>query len=157
MHENYNNINYDNDVAVLVLEKDLLFNTRVQPIPLATKPENAPVGGFATLTGWGTTVEGGDYIPSKLQKLSVQIFSTTDCKSFYPNNLISTRMFCAGYANGGKDACQGDSGGPLVYNNKLIGVVSWGIGCARPRKPTVFAGVASLHLWIESKLSAYGH
>ena len=31
----------------------------------------------------------------------------------------------------GTDSCQGDSGGPLVCNNKLVGVVSFGLGCAR--------------------------
>ena len=40
---------------------------------------------------------------------------------------------------------QGDSGGPFVYDRasvfELIGVVSWGLGCARPGVYGVYAEV----------------
>ena len=45
-------------------------------------------------------------------------------------------MMCAGGV-GGEDSCQGDSGGPLVTRGQLgepwtlVGVVSFGYGCAR--------------------------
>ena len=47
---------------------------------------------------------------------------------------IQSHMMCAGES--GKDACQGDSGGPFTVKssstnqNDLVGVVSWGAGCA---------------------------
>lgn len=50
-------------------------------------------------------------------------------------------------------ACVGDSGGPLTQNGQLIGVVSWGPGCAQPYTAGVYANVLYLKNWIQKKIA----
>ena len=74
----------------------------------------------------------------------------------YPSNYIYSDMICAG-GEGGKDSCQGDSGGPLSTKESsgaysLIGVVSWGIGCARAGYPGVYGRVTTALSWINSNM-----
>eukprot|EP00966_Prymnesium_polylepis_P288843 6671809-Prymnesium_polylepis.1 len=65
-------------------------------------------------------------------------------------------MLCAGFLGvGGKDVCSGDSGGPLFITDDsqqpiLIGVVSFGRGCASASYPGVFIAVKHYHSWITS-------
>ena len=54
-------------------------------------------------------------------------------------------MICGGET--GIDTCQGDSGGPLVANIDgkftLVGVTSFGKGCAQKNKPGVYTKISN--------------
>lgn len=87
-----------------------------------------------------------------LRKVTIPVVNQEECKRAYSGAgaPITERMICAGAP--GKDACQGDSGGPLTRNGILIGLTSWGIGCARPDFPGVWTRVAAVSTWISDQL-----
>ena len=66
----------------------------------------------------------GGHKPTLLKAAIVPILGAATCNALYKSD-ISSRMFCAGFIQGGVDACQGDSGGPLVC--ELNGMYSYHI------------------------------
>jgi transmembrane protease serine 9 len=152
VHDKWNRTSYDFDVALLRTEQGM----EQTPIKLLQSSEADilfPVGVLATVSGWGLTQERGS-ISEVLQHVGVQVVSNEACNSptAYGGS-ITDRMFCAGFAIGGKDSCQGDSGGPLVVFDRrggfaLAGIVSWGEGCARPNKFGVYTRVPEITTWV---------
>uniref|UniRef100_A0A1B0FJX1 Peptidase S1 domain-containing protein n=1 Tax=Glossina morsitans morsitans TaxID=37546 RepID=A0A1B0FJX1_GLOMM len=135
-----------NDVAVIRLASSVTYSSTITNIELAKK---APADGAeASVTGWGTLHSGGASLPVTLQTINVDIVNREKCasSSYGYGSQIRPTMICA-YTEG-KVSCQGDSGGPLVSGGRLVGIVSWGYGCAFPNYPGVYADVADLRQWI---------
>ncbi|KAJ6639625.1 Trypsin-3 [Pseudolycoriella hygida] len=152
-HQSFNPITLNNDIAVMRLELPLdLAPAGVAAIGMPAQGAGAAAGTIARVAGWGATSEGGPSSPV-LRAVNVPVVSNAQCNAAF-NGGITTAMLCAGVTEGGRDACQGDSGGPLAAGNVVIGVVSWGIGCARPNLYGVYANVAQLRTWIDQALSA---
>ncbi|TMW44604.1 hypothetical protein DOY81_010316 [Sarcophaga bullata] len=151
-HEKWNSLTQDYDVGLVRIEGSFIFGNTVQPISLAGPKYKIRDGSYATVLGWGFTDLNNPQAAEVLQVAQVPIVKQTTCNR-QMGGLITKRMICAGFKSGGVDACQMDSGGPLVANNKLIGIVSWGVGCALPNKPGVYARISELVPWIESSLS----
>jgi len=165
VHPGYSEDNTVNDIALLRLKTPLKFNDRVQPacLPLNSMRERLYAEGVKTiLSGWGELDPKGIFesqkegrSPDILQATSFPIVDTTVCnaRGRY-SGLIRKGMFCAGFLAGGVDACQGDSGGPLVEEVDgritVVGVVSWGAGCAQRNKPGVYTNVLDFMPWITS-------
>lgn len=152
-HPQYDSDSSDFDFALIELEHDSLaepVTLNEVEIDISADPKNQII---ATVAGWGALKENSWSTPTKLQKVSVPLVTKEVCNRNYKNK-ITDRMLCAGFARGGKDSCQGDSGGPLIFHSKLgqmllIGVVSWGEGCARANSPGVYAKVNQALTWIE--------
>lgn len=133
------------DVAVLTLAQPLAGH---QGVPLAHEGDAGyRPGTRATVYGWGDTSGDGSYA-DRLYATRVEVLADPVCERAYPGSAAGTfsadTMLCAGVEGGGRDACQGDSGGPLVADGKLIGLVSWGLGCGRPGRPGVYTRVSAV-------------
>jgi len=158
-HKGFSSSTLWNDVAILTLEDDVDFNNNIQPICLA-KGSQSYVDNIVTVAGWGTLKEGGKQ-PSKLMKVDVKVWTNDKCKSSYGSNApggITEHMLCASDTN--RDSCSGDSGGPLFdcpWGGRCtqMGIVSWGIGCAKPQYPGVYTRVTEMLDWIQRIVDEY--
>ncbi|PVI00574.1 putative trypsin [Periconia macrospinosa] len=128
----------DNDIAILKLSTPIPEGNGIAYVKLPGNGTDPVANTSSTVAGWGDLTESGSS-PADLRYVDVPIVSRTTCKSQYGSSAITNNMVCAAVPEGGKDSCQGDSGGPLIETgtNTLIGIVSWGRGCARRG----FAGV----------------
>jgi len=142
----------DGDIAILKLEEDFEFSDNVQPIP--TPPSGYLASEEVLVTGWGSTGK-----VDQLQKVVLPFVTDEVCNECYgPSYLIPPSQLCAGdVENGGIDSCQGDSGGPLVEieSGFVVGIVSWGRGCALPGYPGVNTEVAYFMDWVEDTKAAH--
>lgn len=155
IHEDYQNADKGNDICLLHLTTKLEMTDFVQPVTLPAQMELTPEGTDLIVTGWGTLHSGDFRLPDKLQKVTVPCVGDTTCNENYnPRYHITDSMICAGVE--GKDSCQGDSGGPMIdaETKALVGIVSWGIGCAEARHPGVYTEVAYFVDWLNEKTGA---
>ncbi|XP_052425987.1 serine protease 27-like isoform X2 [Carassius gibelio] len=118
------------DIALVELATAVQWSDRIQPICLPYANVEFSSDMRCMITGWGDIRDG-------------------------ENIDIRPDMMCAGFQEGGKDSCQGDSGGPLVCQISdgswvQAGIVSFGLGCAKPNRPGVYAKVSSFTSFIQN-------
>jgi len=157
-HEDYDPSTLSNDISILTLTTPVDLNEHPHIKPACLPALNANFDdATATVSGWGTLSSGGSS-PAALNEVDVQIYAFGNCGSM--NSEMTRDMMCAGDKEGGVDSCQGDSGGPLVtedadQNNgwSVVGVVSWGNGCAWPDNLGIYADVARKRQWIDDQIA----
>ncbi|XP_064536496.1 trypsin alpha-3 [Drosophila montana] len=154
-HSGYNKKTHVNDVGMIITTEPLAYSSLVQPIALAV--DSPAPGTHAIVSGWGKRTEEDEALPAMLRAVEVEIMDTNTCGAQYltKDYTITDEMLCAGVEEGGKDACQGDSGGPLTVDGILVGIVSWGVGCAREGFPGVYTSVRHHTSWIEEQSAPY--
>jgi secreted trypsin-like serine protease len=155
-HEGYDPNTKENDIALVKLVDAPVG----QAIPLAEEDIVIPDQNALEVTGWGKTETGA--LSPTLCETTVPYVTNIQCNTQESyNGAIGSGMLCAGYRGGGTDACGGDSGGPLVRYSQngssiLVGVVSWGRGCAEAGKYGVYTRVSAYRDWIASAIAANG-
>ncbi|XP_058792483.1 trypsin-3-like [Phymastichus coffea] len=158
IHQQYEHANNDNDIAIIELNRAVTLGVAVTTVCLPSAPTFKQYGGrTAVAIGWGR-IGSSEPVSEDLRKVDLPIMSDEEClQADYRKNRITDNMFCAGYFEGGRDSCKGDSGGPLLVRNdvgamEVVGIVSFGRGCAKPRFPGVYTKVSNYLGWIGQNL-----
>ncbi|KAF7992147.1 hypothetical protein HCN44_001472 [Aphidius gifuensis] len=155
---------YIDDIAILELGETIVWSNSIQPacLPIGQDDVNYQIfnGESATAAGWGWLGENRTEYKrtDKLQKVDVNIIENKVCRDWYESQGKKTRVgpqqMCAGHESGGRDSCWADSGGPLMVGSNLgdsivvVGVVSSGLGCARPKLPGIYTRISEYIPWI---------
>jgi len=150
-HPSYNDTSNDYDYALIVLDES-------EAIELPNLALNFDINVPFTeqelqVIGWGVLEENGfgPDVPHQVTKSYITNEQCTSDPFKYEEGIITLHMLCAADIDGDdneEDSCQGDSGGPLltVPTNEeeepvQVGIVSWGLGCARFPYPGVYARI----------------
>lgn len=162
IHEQFDKNSLKHDLALIKLRRKVSA-TKIQPIRVASGSSavdaamRAP-GSFMTVAGWGSLEQGGEG-SRFMQSVDVPVVSRAECtaKDAYKKSAIFNKIsLCAGFKAGARDSCEGDSGGPLFHEDAvdesptLVGVVSWGEGCAQAFKYGVYVNIAEYSKWINN-------
>ncbi|XP_061869214.1 acrosin-like [Colius striatus] len=155
IHESYRKGALENDIALLELDEPVQCSDYVQ-LACVTHFSDVVVSQLTDcrVAGWGYTAEGSAETSDVLQEAKVRLISVKLCNSSeWYGGAVRSYNLCAGYPRGGIDTCQGDSGGPLVCRAPhanffwLVGLTSWGKGCARPKQPGVYTSTQHFFNW----------
>ncbi|XP_054088550.1 serine protease persephone isoform X2 [Zeugodacus cucurbitae] len=158
LHPNYDDSRLYNDIALIELDRDAVFNQNVYPTCLHTDQTELSSGTDLVVTGWGQT-EYKRY-SARLLKANLLYMPMQLCRNIYANiydnrlnrGIVDTQL-CAYSPD--RDACAGDSGGPLhivhdqsANNYRVMGIVSFGPKCGFPL-PGVYTRVSKYLDFIE--------
>ncbi|XP_063697955.1 chymotrypsin-2-like [Culicoides brevitarsis] len=141
-----------NDLGLMQTTISIIFNQNVKAIQISQKFIEAQTK--ATTCGWGRISNQGTRT-NVLQYLNTTIMDNEECRQahciskrflYIYDNVICTKNVKM------KGTCNGDSGGALVVNEKLVGVVSWGVRCGIGL-PDVFTRLSEHFEWIQEIIS----
>lgn len=158
VHQSYNRDTLDYDIAVLRTNRDIAETRLVKMIPISGT--TIPGDVECRVAGWGDK----KYVGRSSSK--IRLIRTTFL-TFVTVRTITNRV--CGVEIGSTDAlnvtprkictkgmdkfgpCIGDSGSPLVCQNEVVGIVSWGIGCANGI-PDIYERVSVHREWLAANV-----
>uniref|UniRef100_A0A224X8C3 Putative trypsin-like proteinase n=1 Tax=Megacormus gertschi TaxID=1843536 RepID=A0A224X8C3_9SCOR len=156
-HPQFRNNSLWNDMALLRLDRDVIFAPHIDSICLPTY-EEVFEGQSCVVTGWGKDAYKGGTYSNIMKEVIIPVIDNTKCQDLLRKTRLGRyyklhdSFICAG-GEEGLDSCKGDGGGPLVCYRKdgsyaLVGLVSWGIDCGQPGVPGVYVRIQKFLQWI---------
>ncbi|XP_051263035.1 uncharacterized protein LOC127367322 [Dicentrarchus labrax] len=164
-YNNPNNVNFNNDIALIKLREPITFRASVMPVCLPEKGATYVTGMMGLVSGFGLTESNNNRIlTNKLKYVQLPVVEQETCRASITsakkkrNSVpsLTSNMFCAGVPEGGKDSCQGDSGGPFTLTDDgrvwAAGIVSWGVDCGQQGTYGVYTRVTQYLDWINKTM-----
>ncbi|XP_058720299.1 acrosin-like [Poecile atricapillus] len=157
LHRHYVATTARNNIALLELDQPVECSDYIQ---LGCVPDSSlAVAELRTcfIAGWRASPDSAPGPRLVLQEAKVRLIDVQLCNSSrWYGGAVHPQDLCAGYPRGGIDTCQGDIGGPLVCKDKkedkfwLVGLASWGRGCAKAKRTGIFTNTQHFHTWIHA-------
>lgn len=147
----YDTLTQRHDLALLRITRMPINATIIDFIDASAALPETTTARFA---GWGDLLPGGPAAMAAQEAL-ISMYPDGLCQITVAGFDPETEMCGGAHASSGwVDACRGDSGGPLVATlagrKQLIGLVSWGRGCATGQ-PGVYTQISStLHATLKA-------
>lgn len=180
VHKDYNsNGQNNNDIALIQITADAKTGpvdaTRQRPIRIiGTAAGDRPLSDYdrVAVTGWGLTGARAASGPSTfaldgsrehgspvLLQVELKALPKQRCEAVPAyKEAMKASVICAGADSAGHDSCNGDSGGPLTraqgQERVLVGLVSWGKGCALANTPGIYTRVSDYVGWIDAAMKS---
>ncbi|XP_054913335.1 complement factor D [Poeciliopsis prolifica] len=160
-HPNFNIENYDNDIALIKLDRPFNASTAIRAVELLRAGGTNPDTGAAVETaGWGSLDNLGSR-PDKLKEVVIEVINRGKCRRTdyfgrkFTDNMICAHKVCQECVRSHRieDSCDGDSGGPLLYNGIAVGITSnGGKKCGQIKKPGVYTIISHYTEWIDNTM-----
>ncbi|KAH8288740.1 hypothetical protein KR054_009160 [Drosophila jambulina] len=151
VHCNFDKPLYHNDIALLHLSEDIVYDEVTQNITLADIDE-LTMGETLSFAGWGSPEAMGTYEQYLRESSGVYVPVDECIKLLGDTEDVDLGHVCV-QMEAGKGACHGDTGGPLIDSQqRLVGLGNWGVPCGRGH-PDVYARVPFYHDWIRTTMN----
>jgi trypsin len=151
VHPKFSQQSMHYDAALLILDQAV---AGARALPMAT---SSPASGTTvSAAGWGKTGEHETGPSDRLRSVLLKVGTMRACKrgNAIPGGYFAPSMMCA--SSPGRDTCSGDSGGPLVGTSNgqavMVGITSFGFGCAQAGHPGVYTRVSAIRAWTLAQL-----
>ncbi|CAF3491714.1 unnamed protein product [Rotaria sp. Silwood1] len=154
VHENFISSTFENDIAIIRLDRPVPVTENTSPICLSSG--NVTPGKKVIVAGWGTVAETARIHSNVLRQANINVLPPINCRVYTDIHYDGSKQLCAAALDWSKDTCAGDSGGPLMYQENGIwsigGITSYGYGCSKRGFPGVYTRTGPYSTWIKTKM-----